>query len=119
MGANIKMVKLQNTINESEVSRVPKNFIKGANFGCESLNSCDHCTYFTGGHLPSANHIGMEEVFYFIRGSGVFILDGKEIPVKAGDVVVVPPESFHAVKNTGKDLLEHVVCSAWIEKPAD
>ncbi|HHY16152.1 MAG TPA: cupin domain-containing protein [Firmicutes bacterium] len=115
MGANIKIVKLHNTKEEGEVSRVPRNFVKGQEHGCEALNSCDHCTYYTGGHLPSSNHLEFEEVFYFIRGTGVFTLDGKDIPVGPGSVVVVPLESFHSVKNTGKDVLEHIVCSAFVD----
>ncbi|WP_373893746.1 cupin domain-containing protein [Virgibacillus sp. CBA3643] len=114
MGANIKMVKLQNAFGEDETSRIPKNFIKGNELNSISFNSCDHGTYFTGGGVAAHNHIGIEEIFYFIRGTGIVILDDEEIPVKAGSVVVVPPETYHAIKNTGEDVLQHVVCSAHV-----
>ena len=111
MGANIKMVKLQNAKHEDEVSRVPRNFFKG---DASTFHSCDHGTYFTGGGVASHNHESIEEIFYFIRGTGVVILDKEEIPVKAGSVVVVPPKSFHEIKNTGADILQHIVCSAQV-----
>lgn len=114
MGANIKMVKLQNAFHEDEVSRVPRNFIKGNELNEIDFNSCDHGTYFTGGGVAAHKHENLEEIFYFLRGTGVVTLNEQEISVKAGSVVVVPPETNHSIKNTGEDVLQHVVCSAHV-----
>ena len=43
---------------------------------------------------------------------GIFILDDKEIEVKVGSVIPVPPGVKHGIKNKGNDLLQHIVCSA-------
>lgn len=112
MGANIKIVKVHQATHEDETSRISRNFIKGKDVDALSFNSCDHGTYMTGGGVAPHSHDDLEEVFYFIRGTGIFSLDGREIPVKPGSVVVVPPKSVHGVKNTGDDVLQHIVCSA-------
>ena len=114
MGANIKMVKLHNAKGEAETSRVPQNFVKGHEVEADSFNSCDYGTYFTGGGVASHKHNEFEEIFYFTRGEGVVVLNDKEIFVKAGSIVVVPPNTHHSIKNNGKDLLQHVVCSAFV-----
>lgn len=115
MGANLKVVKLHKTMHEDEVSRVSRNFFK--DYDVEGVfNSCDHGTYYTGGSVPAHSHDDVHEIFYFIRGTGLFILDGKEIPVKPGSVINVPPKSVHEIRNTGVDLLQHLVCSVIVDE---
>ncbi len=114
MGADIQMMRLHNTKHEDEVGRISRNFFKARDLDEGLFNSCDHVTYLTGGEAPAHVHEDTEEVFYVIRGTGVIILNGKEIPVKAGSVVTVPPGAVHAVRNTGQDILQHVVCSAHV-----
>ena len=41
--------------------------------------------------------MGQEEVYFFIRGSGKMELDGKEMPVKEGDTVLIEDGVFHRV----------------------
>ena len=90
MGANIVITELHDALHEDEISRISRNFFKWRDIGASVLNSCDHGTYFTGGEVPAHVHENTEEIFYFIRGNGVMVLDGKEVPVKAGSVVPVP-----------------------------
>ncbi len=116
MGANIKRIKLANTYAEDEISRSSINFVKGKDVGADYFNSCDLGTYLSGGDVPQHVHDDIEEVFYFLRGTGVVYLDKKEIPVKAGSVVPVPPGVYHGIKNTGRDVLQHLVCSARVKK---
>lgn len=49
----------------------------------------------TRGHA----HADREEVYYFVRGSGVMIVDGVETPVSAGDTLYLKPGPFHATRN--------------------
>lgn len=116
MGADIKIKQLRNAAYETETSRIPRNFIKGHELDPGSFNSCDHVTFFTGGEIAPHKHEDLEETFYFIRGTGIVFLDDEEIEVKAGSVVVSPPGTYHAVKNTGKDILQHIVCSAIVDE---
>jgi len=114
MGANVWITRLSDALPEDEVSRQSRNYIKGRIVGAASMNSCDHGTYFTGGGVGVHVHDVTEEVFYFIRGTGVVILGEHEIPVEPGSVVAVPVGVRHGVRNTGPDILQHVVCSARI-----
>ena len=118
MGANVWITRLSAAVAEDEVSRQSRNFFKRGHVNAKHMNSCDHGTYFTNGEVGVHVHDATEEVFYFIRGTGVVVLGEKEIPVKAGSVVAVPLGVCHGVRNTGRDILQHVVCSARIREEA-
>jgi mannose-6-phosphate isomerase-like protein (cupin superfamily) len=116
MGANVWITRLAASLPEDEVSRQSRNFFKGSHVGAMCMNSCDHGTYLTNGEVRIHVHDAAEEVFYFIRGAGVVVLGDKEIPVRAGSTIAVPAGVPHGVRNTGKDILQHIVCSAGIRK---
>jgi mannose-6-phosphate isomerase-like protein (cupin superfamily) len=41
-------------------------------------------------------HIGGEtEIYFVLSGSGLTVVGGEEIQIKAGDVIVTPPETAH------------------------
>jgi mannose-6-phosphate isomerase-like protein (cupin superfamily) len=46
-------------------------------------------------------HEGMDKVYQVIEGEGQFLLEGRELPMKAGDMLAVPPGEPHGVRNTG------------------
>ena len=46
-------------------------------------------------------HAGMDKVYHVLEGTGVFLLDGRELPMQAGDLLVAPEDVPHGVKNTG------------------
>jgi mannose-6-phosphate isomerase-like protein (cupin superfamily) len=55
-----------------------------------------------GPHL----HHGYEECIYVLKGSGLTLYEGGgELAVKAGDVILVPPEEKHVTRNTGNEPL--------------
>jgi oxalate decarboxylase/phosphoglucose isomerase-like protein (cupin superfamily) len=54
-----------------------------------------------GPHL----HHGYEECIYVLKGEGRTLSESGELPVKAGDVVLVPPEEKHVTRNTGSEPL--------------
>ena len=51
-----------------------------------------------GKNISYQIHHHRSEVWTFIDGEGVFVLDGKMQRVRRGDVVNIPAEHFHAVK---------------------
>lgn len=116
MGANIRVVNVHKAAHDDESSRISRNFLKSKDVGSLSFNSCDHATYLVGGEVTPHRHDNVEEIFYFIRGTGVFYLNDEEIPVKAGSAIVVKPGFSHGVRNTGKDVLQHLVCSTVLRK---
>ena len=46
-------------------------------------------------------HSGQDKVYQVIEGEGVFLLEGRELAMKAGDLLVAPEGVAHGVRNTG------------------
>lgn len=59
---------------------------------------------FPGKRLSYQSHKFRAETWCIAQGSGIAVLDEKEIPIKAGDVVHVPIGVKHRVANTGQDV---------------
>lgn len=55
-------------------------------------------TLKAGKNISYQIHHHRSEVWTFVEGEGIFVLDGKEQKVKAGDNVVIPVEHWHAIK---------------------
>ncbi len=47
-------------------------------------------------------HMGMDKVYQVVHGSGVFLLEGRELPMIAGDLLVAPDGVPHGISNTGE-----------------
>jgi len=47
------------------------------------------------------SHAGMDKVYQIVEGEGVILLDGRELPITAGELVVAPDGVPHGVRNTG------------------
>jgi mannose-6-phosphate isomerase-like protein (cupin superfamily) len=50
-------------------------------------------------------HEGMDKVYQVIEGEGLFLLDGRELPMKAGEMLAAPPGVPHGVRNTSNGRL--------------
>ena len=46
-------------------------------------------------------HTGMDKLYQVIEGDGVFLLDGREVHMRAGDLLIAPEGVPHGVLNTG------------------
>lgn len=50
-------------------------------------------------------HAGQDKVYLVIEGEGHFLLDGYELPMTQGDLLVAPEGVAHGVRNTGRGRL--------------
>jgi quercetin dioxygenase-like cupin family protein len=50
-------------------------------------------------------HAGQDKVYQVIEGEGLFLLDGRELPMKAGDLLVAPEGIAHGIRNPGSSRL--------------
>ena len=50
-------------------------------------------------------HAGMDKVYYVLEGSGVFMLEDREIEMEAGIMLVAPEGVPHGIRNTGSERL--------------
>jgi quercetin dioxygenase-like cupin family protein len=46
-------------------------------------------------------HAGQDKVYQVIEGEGLFLLDGRELAMRPGDLLVAPEGVAHGVRNTG------------------
>src|SRR5688572_32431232 len=46
-------------------------------------------------------HAGQDKVYHVIEGEGLFLLEGRELAMTAGDLLVAPDGVAHGVRNTG------------------
>jgi mannose-6-phosphate isomerase-like protein (cupin superfamily) len=58
-----------------------------------------------GGKTPPNRHTIAVEMFYILKGEGLAICDGKQVPIQAGDSLLVPPTGIHEIINTGSTRL--------------
>ena len=50
-------------------------------------------------------HAGQDKVYHVIEGEGLFLLEGRELPMRRGDLLVAPEGVPHGVRNSGKKRL--------------
>ena len=44
-------------------------------------------------------HAGMDKVYQVVEGEGTLLLEGREIPIRAGEMVVAPDGVPHGIRN--------------------
>jgi mannose-6-phosphate isomerase-like protein (cupin superfamily) len=47
----------------------------------------------------------MDKMYFVLQGSGVFLLEGRELLMSAGDLLIAPEGVPHGVRNTGSGRL--------------
>ncbi|MGH9662357.1 MAG: cupin domain-containing protein [Bryobacteraceae bacterium] len=50
-------------------------------------------------------HAGQDKVYYVVEGQGVFLLEGRSLPMRTGDLLVAPEGVPHGIHNTSEDRL--------------
>ncbi|ARV59947.1 cupin [Nostocales cyanobacterium HT-58-2] len=69
-----------------------------------SLTCCVEI-FDVGGKTPPNRHQMAVEMFFILKGEGIAMCDGKKVPIKAGDSLLVPATGTHLIKNTGSSRL--------------
>jgi mannose-6-phosphate isomerase-like protein (cupin superfamily) len=50
-------------------------------------------------------HAGLDKVYSVVEGEGLLLLSDRELPMRAGDLMVAPDGVPHGVRNTGSTRL--------------
>jgi quercetin dioxygenase-like cupin family protein len=66
-----------------------------------------------GAGIPIHRHLKMEEAFYVLEGSGIFILDDVRHPIEKGAAIYIPRNAWHGFANPDQQLL-----LLWVMAPA-
>ena len=53
-------------------------------------------------------HAGQDKAYLIVEGTGQFLLEGRGVPMRAGDLLVAPEGVPHGVRNTAPN-----ACSCW------
>ena len=83
-------------------------------YGTESMLTAV-LEFLPGKQLQPPHQHANEEFQYIIEGSGTWFLNGKETPIKKGDLMYAKPWDMHGISNTGKDTLRFFVMK-WVNK---
>ena len=58
-----------------------------------------------GGKTPPNRHQLAVEMFFVLKGEGLATCDGKTVPIRAGDSILVPPTGTHIIENVSSERL--------------
>ena len=50
-------------------------------------------------------HQGMDKLYFVVEGDGLFLLEGRELAMRAGELMVAPEGVPHGIRNTGSGRL--------------
>jgi mannose-6-phosphate isomerase-like protein (cupin superfamily) len=65
-----------------------------------------------GSFIGEHSHLADDEVFFFISGTGVMVVDGEERAVGPGSAVLTLSGNVHGIRNEGtEDLRIFVACA--------
>src|SRR5262245_62081771 len=57
-------------------------------------------------------HAGTDKVYHVLVGEGLFLLEGGDVEMRAGDLLVAPEGVPHGIRNTGAERLLVLVVMA-------
>jgi quercetin dioxygenase-like cupin family protein len=46
-------------------------------------------------------HQGMDKMYQVLEGAGIFLLEGRELPMSTGDLLIAPEGVPHGIRNSG------------------
>jgi mannose-6-phosphate isomerase-like protein (cupin superfamily) len=69
-----------------------------------------------GDALGAHYHNSVEETFYVISGAPTMIVNGEELPAKAGDVFRIEPADRHDIVNGGEEVVDLVFIKCPFDK---
>lgn len=70
----------------------------------DSLTVCVEI-FDPGGSTPTHRHHFAVEMFFILKGEGLAVCDGKDIPLHPGDSLLVRPTGIHEIRNVGQTRL--------------
>ncbi len=73
---------------EQVTKGIRRKIITGTNVMAAQIDLCE------GAVVPEHSHVS-EQISYILRGQLRFIVDGKELLLRAGEVLVIPPNVPH------------------------
>ncbi len=78
--------------------------------GKSTLFSSDHVlvglnAFEPGQEHPLHTHNDMDKVYHVVSGRGVFLLEGRELDMRGGEMLIAPQGVPHGIRNDGEGRL--------------
>ena len=101
------------TVNEGKLNEIKEYELAMGNFAIPGKMFAGHALRATGAELSFQSlaagqdygtrhaHKTHEELYFILKGEGIFDIDGKRFPVSEGSIVRIAPNGKRAFKNTG------------------
>ena len=118
MGTRMRLATLPTQPMTNENHRLVRTVFRRADLLASSVLAVEQSTYFAGGRSPVHAEDDSEEVIYFRRGRGKVLHGSSYVEVGPGSAVTIPGGIPHHVVNTGEDVLEHILISVDLSRPA-
>lgn len=100
-----------NTIREAPINRrggqVSHLLLAKGQFGSQRL-AITWVDCPAGSEQPMHRHPDAEQVYCIVAGGGTMIVGSEERTVEAGALVFIPPDTDHAIRNSGPEPLTFV-----------
>lgn len=96
---------------EEETARLLRLIFRGTDIGSTRIVTVEKATYYPGGSSPMHAAEGMEEIFYFLTGSGQATVGDERVDVRAGMALAIPSGVTHNVESTNGQVLKHITCN--------
>ena len=103
---NTCVIPVAKTPKDYQAFRISRNdtnrlaIVFDPNIANTSLTMCVEI-FDVGGKTPPNRHQFAVEMFFILKGEGLAHCDGKVVPIRTGDSILVPPTGTHAIENTG------------------
>lgn len=91
----------------AHLSGLKKVFLKNSDTESQ-LTQFAFGDFAPGETCPRHEHSTMYECFYFIKGTGKYIVDTETVEIRPGTFLKIPPQTQHELINTGTENLEFV-----------
>ena len=96
------------TVNVGKLNEIKEYELAMGNFSIPGKMFAGHALQATGAELSfqslaagQDSHKTHEELYFILKGDGIFDVDGKRFPVSEGSLVRIAPNGKRAFKNTG------------------
>ncbi|MGD9844958.1 MAG: cupin domain-containing protein [Variibacter sp.] len=109
MGTESRISHLNNIPFSNENTRLVRVIWTPAQIPDTAMMGVEQTQYLPGGRGATHSDDRSEEIIYFRQGRGQVQLGDKVVEVGPGSIVAIPKDVVHTVRNTGPDLLEHVL----------
>ncbi len=77
-----------------------------------AIKYCRDITVPPGTVIGDHLHVGDEELYFIVSGTGIMVVDGEERVVGPGSAILTPSGSSHGIRNESiRDLRLFVVCT--------